>query len=272
MDKLRYLYSRILRKLSSNWLNPLYTIYFNLAFFPVRQAIHFPVYIYGWPRLFSQYGKMQCVGICKRGMIRINLTLPNAPQATVGNTQLNIWGKVIFRGQCKIATSCNILVNEEGTLDIGHDVRILTLCNITVYSKVCIGSHSRIAHRSQIIDSNFHYLVDFTRNQIKNRTHPITIGNYCWICNSSTISGGAVIPNKTIVASNSLVGKDMSSVPEESIIGGVPAKLVRTGFRRVENLSLENNIKRFFHCNPDARFYSLPEGIEHSCCDSDDNS
>ena len=271
MDKLRYLYSRILRKLASHWLNPLYTIYFNFIFFPFRQAVHFPVYIYGWPRLYSQYGKMECAGMCKRGMVRINLTLPDAPQAAVGNTQLNIWGKVIFRGRCKIATSCNILVREEGTLDIGHDVRIGAFINITVYSQVSIGCHSRIAHRSQIMDSNFHYLVDFTRNRIKNRTSPIAIGNYCWICNSTTISGGAIIPDKTIVASNSLIGKDLSSIPEESIVGGVPAKLISTGFRRVENLLLEKKIHQFFHQNPDAKSYPLHKDIEHSCCDSDDD-
>lgn len=271
MNKLRYLFSRILSKLSSHWLNPLYTIYFNLIFFPFRQAIHLPVYIYGWPRLYSQYGKMRCIGMCRRGMIRINLTLPNAPQAAVGNTQLNIWGEVIFRGQCKIGTSCNILVREEGTLDLGHDVRIMTFCNITVYSKVSIGCHSRIVHRSQIMDSNFHYMADFTRNVVKNTTRSIEIGNYCWICNSTTISGGAVIPNKTIVASNSLVGKDMSSIPEESIIGGVPAKLVGTGFRRVENSMLDEKIHLFFLHNPEARFYQLPEGIEHTCCDSDND-
>lgn len=214
---------------------------------------------------------MQCVGICKRGMVRINLTLPNAPQAAVGNTQLNIWGNVIFRGRCKIGTGCNLLVNEEGTLDIGDDVRIMTFVNITVYSKVRIGKHSRIVHRSQIMDSNYHCIADFTRNIVKNRTHPITIGDYCWICNSTTVSGGAVIPDKTIVASNSLVGKDMTSIPEESIIGGAPAKLIATGFRRVENERLNNEIERFFRDNRNANYYTLPEGIEHSCCDADDD-
>lgn len=267
----RRLFSRILSKVSSHWLNPLYTVYFNFIFFPFRQAIHLPVFIYGWPRLYSQYGNMQCVGICKRGMVRINLTLPNAPQAAVGNTQLNIWGNVIFRGRCKIGTGCNLLVNEEGTLDIGDDVRIMTFVNITVYSKVRIGKHSRIVHRSQIMDSNYHCIADFTRNIVKNRTHPITIGDYCWICNSTTVSGGAVIPDKTIVASNSLVGKDMTSIPEESIIGGAPAKLIVTGFRRVENERLNNEIERFFRDNRNANYYTLPEGIEHSCCDADDD-
>lgn len=269
MKKLRYLFSRILSKLYSNWFNPFYTIYFNFVFFPFRQAIHLPVYIYGWPRLFSQYGAMECKGICRRGMIRINLTLPNSPQSAVASTQLNIWGKVIFRGNCKIATSCNILVREEGVLDIGNDVRIMTLCNITVYSKVSIGNHSRIAHRCQIMDSNFHFIANVTRNIVKNMTSPILIGNYCWICNSTIISGGAVILDKIIVASNSLVGKDMTSIPEESIIGGIPAKLIGTGFRRIENPILDEEIHQFFFHNPSARYYNLPEGIIHTCYDID---
>ena len=269
MNKVRYLYSRILSKLSSHWFNPIYTVYFNLIFFPFRQALRMPVYIYGWPRLFAQYGRMRCDGMCKRGMVRINLTLPNAPQAAVGNTQLNIWGEVVFHGKCKIATGCNILVREDGILELGHDLRIATFCNVTVYSRVSIGNHSRIAHRSQIMDSNFHNMVDFSKRIAKNMTRPIKVGDYCWICNSVTLSGGDVIPNKTIVASNSLVGKDMSSIPEESIIGGMPVKLIGTGFRRVENLKLNEKIQSFFRNNPEAKIYNLPDGIESNCCDVD---
>lgn len=62
----------------------------------------------------------------------------------------------------------------------------------------------------------------------------------------------------------------MSSIPEESIIGGVPAKFISTGFRRVENSLFNKEIHQFFHHNPNAKSYPLPESIEHSNCDSDD--
>ena len=47
------------------------------------------------------------------------------------------------------------------------------------------------------------------------------------------------MPDFTIVASNSLVGKDYSDIPESSMIGGIPAKLIATGFRKVENSKIE---------------------------------
>ena len=116
------------------------------------------------------------------------------------------------------------------------------------------------------MDTNFHLIADFNNNRVKRVAHPISIGDYCWICNSTTVTGGAIIPNKTIVASNSLVGKDYSNLPEESMIGGVPAKHIATGFRRVENRRLESDIYRYFRENPNAEFFPLQEGIDHNCC------
>ena len=57
---------------------------------------------------------------------------------------------------------------------------------------------------------------------------PVSIGNFSWIGNRSTIGPGAKLPDYTIVASNSFVNKDFSS-----LIGGIPAKLIREGWTRV---------------------------------------
>lgn len=270
INKLRKAYSiYIIRKLWCHWFNPLYTFYFNFIFFPLRQAIKFPVFVYGRPKLFSQYGTMECVGKCKTGMVRLNVTIPGGPQFATGNTQLNIWGKVIFRGKCEIGSGNKINVGLNGLLDMGDETKIAGFCNITVYTEVHIGSLSRIAHRSQVFDTNFHFIADFNKHYIRKWSKPISIGNYCWICNSSTITGGAVIPDKTIVASNSLVGKDFSDIPSESIIGGIPAKFISTGHRRVESQKLERAIFKYFAENPDAKVYPLEENVNHNICDVD---
>lgn len=54
---------------------------------------------------------------------------------------------------------------------------------------------------------------------------PITIKKNCWICSSATIIGGVTIGENSIVAAGAVVTKD---VPANSIVAGVPAKLVRT--------------------------------------------
>lgn len=97
------------------------------------------------------------------------------------------------------------------------------------------------------------------------RTQPIEIGKCCWIGNSSTITGGARIPDNTIVGSHSLVNHSTNNVPSESIIGGVPAKLIRTGYRRIYNLDIHSMVSRHFNeGNTDP--YKMPENITPDDC------
>ena len=88
-------------------------------------------------------------------------------------------------------------------------------------------------------------------------SHSIRIGNGCWICNSSTISGGSILPDFTIVASNSLVNKDYSILPADSMIGGIPAKLIRTGLRKIENSVIEKRIMNYYRLHLDG-IYEIP--------------
>lgn len=53
---------------------------------------------------------------------------------------------------------------------------------------------------------------------------PITIRNGCWICSSVTVCGGVTIGENSIVAAGAVVTRD---VPPNSIVAGVPAKVIR---------------------------------------------
>ncbi len=52
----------------------------------------------------------------------------------------------------------------------------------------------------------------------------ITIKDNCWICSSATIVGGVTIGEGAIVAAGAVVTSD---VPANSIVAGVPAKVIR---------------------------------------------
>ena len=53
---------------------------------------------------------------------------------------------------------------------------------------------------------------------------PITIRNGCWICSGVTVCGGVTIGENSIVAAGAVVNRD---VPPNSIVAGVPAKVIR---------------------------------------------
>lgn len=55
-------------------------------------------------------------------------------------------------------------------------------------------------------------------------TLPITIEDNCWICSGAIICGGVTIKKNSIVAAGAVVSKD---VPENCIVAGVPAKIIR---------------------------------------------
>lgn len=274
IEKVRFHLSKLYvvcfeRLLYKNWFNPLVTLYINFRSFPFQQAWKLPLFAYGWPKLFSLYGSMECVDKCCTGMIKLNQTNTGMPNNPGVSTAINNWGKIIFHGKCQIYTANKLNVGRNAILELGEDTKIMCMCNITAYKSVRIGAKSWIVHRCQVMDSNFHLVANFNKMIIPHNYKSIEIGDYCWICNSSTISAGAKLPNKTIVASNSLVNKDMSDIPEESIVGGIPAKLLAIGFRRVDSKKLEETVNKFFLSHPEIPFFSLNLNEHSSICDAD---
>ena len=192
-------------------------------------------------------------------MVAFNKTRHGAPNNMSGRSEIYNKGRIIFHGRGEIGTGTKILVSQHAQLEVGGEFKIADMCNVGCFSQVIIGSYSRVAHRCQILDSNYHYVANFSRMVVPRHTHPITIGKGCWICNSSTITGGTVLPDYTIVASNSLVGKDYSNIPSGSMIGGIPAKLLASGFRRVENSEIIQRIATYFKAHPEEGYYPIPE-------------
>lgn len=89
-------------------------------------------------------------------------------------------------------------------------------------STITIGSNCAIAKNVTIRTLTHKKGEDLFRN--KNLTEKNTsIGNECWIGANVFIKEGITLGNKCIIGSNSVVTK---SFPDNSIIGGCPAKLI----------------------------------------------
>lgn len=72
-------------------------------------------------------------------------------------------------------------------------------------------------------ERNFSYEKDGSLHLIE-YAKPITIGNNVWICGNVTINGGVNIGDDVVIASGSVVTRD---IPSGVIAAGVPCKVIR---------------------------------------------
>ncbi len=68
--------------------------------------------------------------------------------------------------------------------------------------------------------------LDYTnRNQGLEKALPIKVGNNCWFGANVSVMPGVTIGSGCVIAAGAVVTKDM---PENSLIAGVPAKVIKT--------------------------------------------
>ena len=250
-------FSRWKYRLSMN-LNILKTVYINFTFLPFRQAIRFPVFIYGKLKIHRHSGKIIIEDRIKMGMIHWGLNTDKF-SASKGGAFIDITGKLIFKGAAFI--SSDYVLSIYGECTIGKFTTLGYNAKICCWNNISIGKSCRITFETQIFDTNFHYIRNIETGRVDRRDGTVVIGNYCWIGNRTTITKGALIPDYTMIASLSLVNKDfISSNVKYPFIAGAPAKIIGSGRVRIFSPFEEEKIDDFFKNNPDALYYKAETG------------
>ncbi|MFD1176450.1 sugar O-acetyltransferase [Paenibacillus puldeungensis] len=106
-------------------------------------------------------------------------------------------------------------------ITIGKNVFMNTGCSFQDRGGIRIGSGSMIGMNVTIATLN-HGLSLETRNITY--PSPVTIGENVWIGSSATILPGVTIGDNSVVAAGAVVTRN---VPENSVVAGVPAKVVK---------------------------------------------
>ena len=98
--------------------------------------------------------------------------------------------------------------------------------NLTILDirEVYIGNHVMIGPNT-LITTVGHPLSPKARRGYMAHAEPVRIGNDVWIGGNVTILPGITIGNNVVIAAGAVVTKD---VPDNSLVGGVPAKLIKT--------------------------------------------
>jgi acetyltransferase-like isoleucine patch superfamily enzyme len=113
----------------------------------------------------------------------------------------------------------------EGEVSIGAKTVMGQECTISAYQKVEIGRECIIADRVMLIDFD-HGVVEVERpirlQGIYKRD--VKVGSNVWIGYGACILRGVSVGHNSIVGTNAVVTKD---VPENAVVGGVPARVLR---------------------------------------------
>jgi acetyltransferase-like isoleucine patch superfamily enzyme len=107
-------------------------------------------------------------------------------------------------------------------LEIGDGSFLNYRTEVIAHERVTIGRGCLFAWDVQVLDSDSH------RIDGAPHTAPVTVGDRVWIGCRATVLKGVTIGDGAIVAAGSVVTRD---VPPQALVGGNPARVLRTGVR-----------------------------------------
>lgn len=227
-------------------VNLIKTVWFNWKMLPARQAWRLPVWFFGKTTFRGLTGKVIIESRVRSGMIRVG---ENAwyVETTVPWTIWNIRGTMVFKGPLEFCMGSYVLVSDQAVLTLGKN-RTGFGSNIRLFcfDRITIGDSSRFAWDCLISDTSFHYIEKIESGAKAPLTKPVIIGDRVSVFNRSSILKGAVLPDDTIVVSNSIVNKDFSKIGPYCMLAGAPAVVKATGVRRIWDLKEERELDRQF--------------------------
>lgn len=132
-------------------------------------------------------------------------------------------GSAIFGRNVLVDRFADITV-KYGSLEIGARSYIGQFSVICARDSITIGTDCLVAEHVTIRDQDHVFGLGLNTPQAGFSTAPVVVGNNVWIGAKATITKGVRIGNNSVVASNSVVTRD---VPENTVVAGVPARVLR---------------------------------------------
>ncbi len=250
-----------------NWVK---SLYLNFQLLPFSQAVKLPLLVYGKCQVVNTRGKVFFSCPVKKGLIKIGRNTDHFFANQKSLILISNGSSITFNGPATFGSGCTWRLTNNGTITFGEYVRCGSGVRFFSEDKLVIGNYSIITYNCQILNTNFHYILDTNTKTVHRNTKPISIGAFNWIGNQTTVMKGAITKDYTIVASGSLLNKDyVSKIPSNDsiLLAGSPAKLVTSGLKRIFSLKNEGIIRDFFK-ESDSDVFHWHEGMEDTIEDT----
>lgn len=106
-------------------------------------------------------------------------------------------------------------------LIIGRESAITKNHHIDCTNRIEIGEYTTVAgYSSQFLTHS----IDICKG--RQDSHPITIGDYCFVSTGVIILGGSSLPNHSVLAAGAVLNKKLEQT--YAVYGGVPAKFIKS--------------------------------------------
>ncbi|UMB54361.1 acyltransferase [Lutibacter sp. A64] len=210
------------------------TIIFNYRLLSFKDAIKLPFWLNQKVIIHGNSGSIKFTVPIKRKMFVF--TTIHSEILGEKPSHWNNHGKIVIQGyNIRIGSGTCISCFKNGEIQFGNNITFGGNNKVIAQQKIEVGANLRTAWEVQIIDTNFHYTINSITKEISAKQNPIIIGEDCWLANRASLMKGVNLPDKTIVASNSIVNKQYLVPQEEDslVVGGCPAKVIGYNISRL---------------------------------------
>ena len=167
---------------SINWWK---TLHFNYKMFPFGVASKLPVIFYGSVKFRDLSGTLKIDGPIKKGMIGFGQPYEFFSREK-GIAEISLRGEMVFKGYAQFGKDYQIQIDTGAYFEMGHMASLASSGRIICKEKIIFGKYARIGSESQLMDTNFHQMINTTSGEKYPMTGSIVLGNYNFVSNRVT--------------------------------------------------------------------------------------
>lgn len=216
------------------------TVYFNIRYLPIQQALKLPILLYK-PHFVALKGQIKINGPVHFGMIHLGQFSSNV-HPNNGISWENRGGIVTFNGTCFIGNATYLSIGPNAVLHIGDNVRNASGLRIVCYKKISIGNNVRFGWGVMLIDTNFHPLIEEKTGKIKRASGPIIIEDKNWFGLECLVMHSVKIPPRCIFGARTVITRNCEMESYCVTITSPQGRIVTRGVYR--DLNGPNDLER----------------------------
>lgn len=227
-----------------NRISIIKTLYVNFRALPFSRAIYLPI-IVGKGVSFRKIGKIDIPYKVSFNMLSLGYN-HIVLDRTYNRSVIENYGTIVINGKTIIRSGLSLRTDKNAIIQFGDNIEIGANAVIIATKSIVFKDNLSISWNFEALDSDMHYTMNTQTGECKDKSRPIVIGNNVWIGNNCSIGKGVHIFDGCILASFSVLKKTFEVT--NSVLAGVPAKVVASNYTRVFDIEEEAKLnKKYGH-------------------------